>query len=395
MKVDGGSSVYVYDALNRRVRQQTASGTYEYVYDPAGRRTSRWNVAFNSGDEGRIYWDGRQIAFRAYDGTTYFEHQDWMGTERVRTNYTGVVASSYPSLPWGDGFTSPSTPPYSNQDTLQYAQLDHDSESGTEHAQFRQYSSTWGRWMSPDPYDGSYDATNPQSLNRYSYVLNGPLTFTDPSGLRQCNGTPADTDGFCFTSPPSPGGTPLPWYIAEYGGNFCGNINGGGGPCQTSPALAAPNNVSCAGKTTLVNGNIRIQANAAGVITAVGIPLTGASGYQTTTDYGVNFQVQPSTIVGVSLNPNGSLSVGVNNPIFVSSAGSFFGGYVSSLTFSNGAFTQVNGSVSFLGIHGSTSTPSSRLAGILNSNSGLTNAAQLLQSAAQLAQSIVGCKVGG
>jgi hypothetical protein len=39
-----------------------------------------------------------------------------------------------------------------------------------------------GRWMSPDPYDGSYDVTNPQSLNRYSYALNNPLTFTDPSG---------------------------------------------------------------------------------------------------------------------------------------------------------------------------------------------------------------------
>jgi hypothetical protein len=157
----------------------------------------------------------------------------------------------------------------------------------------------------------------------------------------------------------------------------------------------APKNVNCAGKTTLVSGNVRIQANAAGVITAVGIPLTGASGYQTTTNYGVNFQIQANTIVGVGLNSNGSLSIGVNNPIYVSSAGSFFGGYVSSLTFSNGAFTQVNGAISFLGIHGSTATPSSGLASILNSNSGLTNAAQALQSAAQLAQSIVGCKVGG
>jgi hypothetical protein len=36
--------------------------------------------------------------------------------------------------------------------------------------------------MSPDPYDGSYDASNPQSFNRYAYVLNSPLAFTDPNG---------------------------------------------------------------------------------------------------------------------------------------------------------------------------------------------------------------------
>jgi hypothetical protein len=42
--------------------------------------------------------------------------------------------------------------------------------------------------MSPDPYDGSYDPNNPQSLNRYSYALNNPLVFSDPSGLNPCSG---------------------------------------------------------------------------------------------------------------------------------------------------------------------------------------------------------------
>jgi hypothetical protein len=46
-----------------------------------------------------------------------------------------------------------------------------------------QWTHAMGRWMSPDPYDGSYDAGNPQSLNRYSYALNNPLSLIDPSGL--------------------------------------------------------------------------------------------------------------------------------------------------------------------------------------------------------------------
>jgi RHS repeat-associated protein len=191
LNVDNGSTAqYVYDAMNRRVRVQTASSTNEYLFDYAGRRTSTWQVSNNAGDEGRIYWDGVQIAFRSIDGTTYFDHQNWLGTERLRTNYAGSVASSYVSLPFGDGYTPNIVTSSGDQDNLHFAELDHDSESTTEHAQFRQYSSTQGHWMSPDLYDGSYRARNPQSFNRYVYAMNRPLSATDPSGL-----DPAGSDG--------------------------------------------------------------------------------------------------------------------------------------------------------------------------------------------------------
>lgn len=47
----------------------------------------------------------------------------------------------------------------------------------------RRYNRWWARFDQPDPYDGSYDATNPQSFNRYAYVQNDPVNFIDPSGL--------------------------------------------------------------------------------------------------------------------------------------------------------------------------------------------------------------------
>ncbi len=184
LKVDNGSTaVYVYDALNRRVSSQTTSGVTEYTFDYAGRRISSWLASNNFGIEGRIYWDGMPIAFHAANNYTYFQHQDWMGTERMRTDYAGAVADTDVSLPFGDAFSESFSEAYANQDNNHFAGLEWDTETLTDHAQFRQYAELQGNWMSPDPYDGSYNFSNPQSFNRYSYVLNNPLSLTDPLGL--------------------------------------------------------------------------------------------------------------------------------------------------------------------------------------------------------------------
>ena len=48
------------------------------------------------------------------------------------------------------------------------------------------------RFSQPDPYDGSYSLTDPQSFHRYSYVQSDPVNFVDPTGLdREC----IDVDG--------------------------------------------------------------------------------------------------------------------------------------------------------------------------------------------------------
>jgi len=177
--VNGGSTAsYVYDSLNRRTRIQNSSGIYEFAFDAAGRRTSSWNTAGYGLNDAVAYWDGRPLVYRA-GGSMHFQHQDWLGTERARTSYNGSLESTFSSLPFGDGY-APSGP---NGEMYHFAALDFDLESNTSHAQFRQMSSTQGRWMSPDPYNGSYDLSNPQSFNRYSYVGNMPLNSTDPSGL--------------------------------------------------------------------------------------------------------------------------------------------------------------------------------------------------------------------
>jgi RHS repeat-associated protein len=86
--------------------------------------------------------------------------------------------------PFGDNkLTIPTGAP--DTDANHYAFLDTDKETATDHADFRQYSNAQGRWMAPDPYDGSYSLGNPQSLNRYVYAANSPLSAIDPTG-REC-----------------------------------------------------------------------------------------------------------------------------------------------------------------------------------------------------------------
>lgn len=191
--VDGGQTArYVYDAMGRRTRIQAQRGIFEFAFDADGQRVSTWNAGDHSFSEGLVYWDGQPIAFRT-NGTLFFQHQDWIGTERLRTGPSASLVSFFTSLPFGDNYSASGN----DWDWYHLAGLDFDPESNTDHATFRQYSHQEGRWMSPDPYDGSMDLGNPQSLNRYSYAANSPLVYTDPLGLRICNGSPADSDGPC------------------------------------------------------------------------------------------------------------------------------------------------------------------------------------------------------
>jgi RHS repeat-associated protein len=56
-----------------------------------------------------------------------------------------------------------------------------DSESGLDNFGARYFTSQMGRFMSPDPLGGHLE--DPQTLNRYAYARNNPVSLTDPTGL--------------------------------------------------------------------------------------------------------------------------------------------------------------------------------------------------------------------
>ncbi|MGW0844988.1 RHS repeat-associated core domain-containing protein [Streptomyces sp. NPDC002787] len=57
----------------------------------------------------------------------------------------------------------------------------------------RMYDATLGRFLSPDPLAAPY---SPQNLNAYSYSVNNPIAYSDPSGL-----FPMDSDGNPVVTP--------------------------------------------------------------------------------------------------------------------------------------------------------------------------------------------------
>ena len=63
----------------------------------------------------------------------------------------------------------------------------------------RNYEITEGRWLTPDPAGlAAVDLTNPQSWNRYAYVGNNPLAFTDPTGMIRQGGGGGGVNGGPF-----------------------------------------------------------------------------------------------------------------------------------------------------------------------------------------------------
>jgi RHS repeat-associated protein len=72
---------------------------------------------------------------------------------------------------------------YADED--EFTGKERDTESGLDYFGARYMASTMGRFMSPDPLAGHL--ANPQSLNRYVYVLDNPLKNTDPTGMYVCD----------------------------------------------------------------------------------------------------------------------------------------------------------------------------------------------------------------
>jgi RHS repeat-associated protein len=181
IQVDAGqTALYYYDGFGHRVRKIAGGVTRDFLYDLAGHIYQEVDGTIAAKTD--LYTPGGFHLGSYADGTTYFSHANWLGTELLRTGPTGsVLWSCSGSLPFGDGAScSGNVGSYVNG----ISGLRLDFETGLAAAAYRDYSATSGRWLTPDPAGlAAVDPSNPQTWNRYAYVTNNPVNFTDPLGL--------------------------------------------------------------------------------------------------------------------------------------------------------------------------------------------------------------------
>jgi RHS repeat-associated protein len=114
-----------------------------------------------------------------------------------------------------------------------FAGLSQDTLTGVNDSATRKQYPNQGRWLSPDPAGlAAVNFGNPQTWNRYAYVMNNPLSNIDPLGLfcmvGYCNGDGGGDAGG--------GGGGSGFDSCFFYGLFCG----GGGPGQPPP-IVPPN----------------------------------------------------------------------------------------------------------------------------------------------------------
>ena len=117
---------------------------------------------------------------------------DQLGTPRMIFDQTGSLenVSRHDYLPFGEEVlagTGGRTPAegYTSSDAVRqkFTSKERDVQTGLDYFLTRYYSSTQGRFASIDPLLASGKPAQPQSWNRYTYTINNPLKYIDPTGM--------------------------------------------------------------------------------------------------------------------------------------------------------------------------------------------------------------------
>jgi len=182
------------------VVKQNGAQQQAYAYDGLGRRIktlgnppSTWTASLYGGADPiferdrsgvitkYVFANGLRVAKITPSGAVAYYLGDALGSTRrvLDASRTTVFSTDYE--PFGKPVAS------SGAEAYTYTSEKHDDPTGLVYLRARQYDPEIGRFLSADPVLGHNGA--PQTLNRYAYVVNNPLRYTDPTG-KDCSWNP-------------------------------------------------------------------------------------------------------------------------------------------------------------------------------------------------------------
>jgi len=181
---------YFYDGNARRVKKVTETETTIFVYNGMGSLVAEYSTATPPANP-----------------TINYTATDQLGSPRLLTDKFGQIVSRRDFLPFGeelyaDGTYRKTADKYSTtgQDAVRqrFTGYQRDTETSLDFAEARYYQNAHGRFTAVDPLLTSGKSANPQTFNRYLYVMNNPIILSDPSGLQagtddgvlHCKGAP-------------------------------------------------------------------------------------------------------------------------------------------------------------------------------------------------------------
>ena len=181
------NTAYLYDGDGKRVKKATGCTTPVvsklYWYGTGSDALAETNA---SGTASAIYifFGGRRITrVDVPSQVVHYYFSDHLGSANVVTSSTGGIQDESDYYPFGGERAITNSDP----NNYKFTGKERDSESGLDDFDARYYSSSMGRFMSPDwsavPTPVPYAKfTNPQTLNLYSMVADDPESFVDLDG---------------------------------------------------------------------------------------------------------------------------------------------------------------------------------------------------------------------